>query len=121
MRSNPRDSQPHRPLRSKTAQVNTLTLFSCGTPSIVGRYRSATTGTDASIGDGMLLRTTGRFGSAEFGLERIGANIWQAALNGVMPSGGILTFDEDRAGFAFSSSRTHALPFTRSDPDPSRL
>jgi transposase len=39
VRSTPRDSQPHRPLRSKTAQVTTPTVFSCGTGSGLGEQR----------------------------------------------------------------------------------
>ncbi len=86
--------------------------------SIIGCYRSTPTRTNASIcatGDGIMLRTTGRFGSAEFRLHRIGADIWRATLNGIMPWGGILSFDNDRTRFDFSSPRTHALPFRRMD------
>ena len=41
MRSTPRDSQPQQLLRSKTPQVNTPTLFSCGTRTAIIRLIGA--------------------------------------------------------------------------------
>jgi CubicO group peptidase (beta-lactamase class C family) len=82
--------------------------------SIVGRYRSEITGTEATISvadERPVLRTVGRFGSALFELECLAIDLWRAQAAGPMPWGGILIFDRGRKGFRFNSSRTWALSF----------
>jgi CubicO group peptidase (beta-lactamase class C family) len=84
--------------------------------AIAGRYRSESTGTEASIAeteDGPRLNTLGRFGSAEFALNCLAAGIWQAKTRGPMTWGGVLSFERDGATFRFSSARTRALVFQR--------
>jgi D-aminopeptidase len=84
--------------------------------AIVGRYRSSTTGTDATIcetSDGPWLSTIGRFGSAEFKLECLANGIWRAKSTSYSFFGGILLFDGDGGAFRFSSLRTRALRFRR--------
>jgi D-aminopeptidase len=84
--------------------------------SIAGRYRSDSTGTEATISktdNGPRLSTLGRFGSAEFTLECLADGIWRAKSPGPMAWGGILSFDTDGAAFRFSSFRTRALIFRR--------
>jgi D-aminopeptidase len=88
--------------------------------SIVGRYRSAATATDATILDtseGVRLRTAGRFGSVDFGLECLAEGIWRArVLSGgvILPPNSILSFHDNGAGFRYSNILTRALPFRRS-------
>jgi len=83
---------------------------------IAGSYRSATTGSEATISrsdEGARLITTGRFGSAQYNLECLSAGIWRARSRDVMPWGGILSFDTRHTVFHFSNLRTRALPFRR--------
>jgi CubicO group peptidase (beta-lactamase class C family) len=85
--------------------------------AIAGAFRSAATGTEATIReiDGVATLTTiGRFGSRAYPLECIAERIWRAQRSTVSPpTGGILVFDRDGGGFRFSSYRTLALPFAR--------
>jgi len=81
-----------------------------------GRFRSDTTGTEATISDsadGPRLVTVGRFGSVVYSLEYLADDIWRARSKDVAFLGGILSFDEDRQGFRFSNYRTWALQFRR--------
>jgi D-aminopeptidase len=87
--------------------------------AIAGRYRADGAGVEATISatdDGARLTTVTAFGSAEFTLEQIAAGLWRARSTGLMPWGGILSFDP--AGFRFSSFRTPGLPFRRCEPPP---
>jgi D-aminopeptidase len=84
--------------------------------AIAGRYRSESTGTEATITeteDDPRLNTLGRFGSAEFTLNCLADGIWQAKSRGPMTWGGVLSFERDGATFRFSSARTRALVFQR--------
>jgi D-aminopeptidase len=84
--------------------------------AIGGRYRSDSTGTDAEItesGQDIRMRTTGRFGCAEFILERLAQDLWRARSTGSRPYGGILSFDRPRAAFDFSNTQTRSLRFRR--------
>ena len=83
---------------------------------VVGCYQSNGTGTQITIRDdtdGMALFSIGRFGSHRFRLECLAPGIWRATSVGLMPWGGILSFQQDGSGFRFSSLRTRALPFQR--------
>jgi D-aminopeptidase len=83
---------------------------------ITGRYRSDSTGIEATICDtaeGLRLHATGRFGPAQFRVDALAHGIWQMKCLGPMPWGGILSLDEDGARLRFSSSRTRALSFRR--------
>ena len=84
--------------------------------AIQGRYRSEITGTDlviAATEGGVLLQTTGRFGTAAYRLECLTAGIWRARSTKVAFKGGILSFDRDNAAFRFTSHYTKALSFRR--------
>jgi CubicO group peptidase (beta-lactamase class C family) len=83
--------------------------------AITGRYRSLVTDTEVTIDSGatVRLRSRGRFGSMEFGLDCLAERIWRARAKRVTPPGGILSFDSDYSGFRFSSARTLSLPFRR--------
>lgn len=79
--------------------------------AIAGRYRAATTGTDVSINSDARMTSFGRFGTKEFKLDPIAHGIWKASSTDFRP--GILTFDEDGSGFAFSDNGTRRLRFSR--------
>jgi CubicO group peptidase (beta-lactamase class C family) len=84
--------------------------------SITGRYRSGSTGTDATISivNGRAqLRTVGRFGSSEFSVDALGDTLWRVKCAGPMPWGGILTFEPGASAFRFTSQRTWSLRFER--------
>ncbi len=84
--------------------------------SIVGRYRSVSTGTEAEIHvteDGPRLSTRGRFGSVCFQLESLAEHLWRARSTSSMPWGGILTFDPGGRAFRYSSYLTQTLAFRR--------
>lgn len=84
--------------------------------AIAGCYRSATTGTEATIADvdgWPQLKTVGRFGSAAYQLECLADGIWRAQSTNPSPRDGILSFDGECATFRFSNDRTWALPFRR--------
>jgi hypothetical protein len=84
--------------------------------TIVGRYRSDATDTDAKIlaaDGGLRLTTTGRFGSAFYSLQSLADSVWQAKLPGYSYFGGILSFADDGKSFSFSTLRTRALGFRR--------
>lgn len=84
--------------------------------AIAGRYRSKTTGIEATIvetGSGVRLGTAGRFGSAAFALECLGEGLWRSRATGPVPWGGVLVFDAAAATFRFSSLSTRALSFSR--------
>jgi CubicO group peptidase (beta-lactamase class C family) len=85
------------------------------TARIGGRFRSLTTSTEVTIDNkgSPSMRAVGRFGSMDFTLEHLAGRIWRARTQCLAPGGGILSFDEDLAGFRFSTSRTIALPFWR--------
>ncbi len=82
--------------------------------TIVGSYRSDATGTDATIwvadGDARL-RTVGPFGWAEYSLVYLAPGIWRTKAGAGLSVGGVLSFDEQVAGFRFASSRTRGLTF----------
>jgi hypothetical protein len=84
--------------------------------SIVGRYRSMGTRTDAVIEnvDGVAtMTTTGLFGSNIYPLECIADGIWRAKRTQVSPpTGGIMVFDRNSGSFRYSSYRTLGLVFT---------
>jgi CubicO group peptidase (beta-lactamase class C family) len=83
---------------------------------IVGRFRSKSTSTEVEVfnRDGQpCLAVRGRFGVAEYRLQCLTEGVWRAKSTGVMPWGGILSFDRDGSGFHFSSMRTRALKFER--------
>jgi len=86
--------------------------------AIAGRYRSDTTGTEATISeteDCPRLSTVGRFGSAVHDLECLADGVWRTKpVNAmILPARGILSFDDDGRTFCFSNSLTRALPFRR--------
>jgi D-aminopeptidase len=84
--------------------------------AIVGQYRSAATGTEATIREterGLQLITGGRFGSMTYTLEPLATGIWRTQPFVPAFLGGILSFDREGAGFCFSTLRTRALPFRR--------
>jgi CubicO group peptidase (beta-lactamase class C family) len=81
--------------------------------SIVGCYRSNSTGTEATIDANHLMRTMGRFGSANFALECLAENIWRAKSLSAMPWGGVLTFNRSGHQFVWSTFRTRELIFQR--------
>lgn len=88
--------------------------FEMGT--IVGRYRSDSTRTEATIcktDDGPRLNTVGLFGSAQFKLECLGNGVWSAKPMGLLPWGGVLSFDRDGAVFRFTTFQMPSLPFRR--------
>jgi hypothetical protein len=82
--------------------------------AIAGRYGSDTTGTEALIvatDEGPRLKTTGRFGSVVFQLERLAQDLWRARSMTYRYFGGVLSFEAGR--FYFSAERTRALAFNR--------
>jgi D-aminopeptidase len=85
--------------------------------AMAGRYKSSATHTEATISstdEDVRLHTVGRFGTAEFKLERLANGIWRArSTNTMTPWGGILSFEDDGAAFRFSSFGLRALPFHR--------
>jgi D-aminopeptidase len=83
---------------------------------VVGRYRSDTTSTEATIcetEDGPRLSTIGRFGSAVYDLECLADDIFRARQQSELPWGGMLTFDRGGKGFRFASVVTRDLTFRR--------
>jgi hypothetical protein len=77
--------------------------------AIIGSYRSTATGTQATICEtelGPRLSMEGRFGSVTYPLECIASGIWIA-------KPGILSFDQDGAGFRYFNYSTRGLPFRR--------
>jgi CubicO group peptidase (beta-lactamase class C family) len=84
--------------------------------AISGRFRSETTGTDATILEvegKAWLKSTGHFGSVELDLECLSDEIWRARPKATFPPGGVLSFEAGGAGFFFSTFRTRALRFRR--------
>jgi hypothetical protein len=86
--------------------------------SIVGRYRSDETGTDASIIEtdtGPRLKATGRFGSTEHSLEYLADGVWRnRVLNRwILPPWGFLLFAADDSAFGFYNSLTRNVRFRR--------
>ena len=84
--------------------------------SYVGLYRSDAIGTQATIfqtESGTRLSTVGPFGSALFTLDCLADGVLCAKSTSSMPWGGILSFEAQESGFAFSSERTHKLLFRR--------
>jgi D-aminopeptidase len=83
---------------------------------IVGTYRSESTTTQATVGegdDGPRFVAVGRFGSVTYRLECLADGIWRAKALGVMPWDGILSFDPGGGAFRYSTSRTRSLIFRR--------
>ena len=87
--------------------------------AIVGHYRSDSTGTEVEIavsGGDSLLRSTGRFGSIQYRLERLMGGVWQATtLEAAAPHRVVLAFEDAGRGFHFSAFATRSLPFKRVD------
>jgi CubicO group peptidase (beta-lactamase class C family) len=87
-----------------------------GSDEIAGRYRSDAADVEVSIRgteNGVTLTARSRFGSAEYTLEILAADIWQARFIGTGPWGGILSFASGSASFRFFTLRTRALNFRR--------
>jgi D-aminopeptidase len=83
---------------------------------MMGRYRSEATDTSASIAEsatGLILTTTGRWGSARHELECIARDIWRTKPGPLGFVGGIVALTSDAAAFGFSSYQTRSLPFRR--------
>lgn len=84
---------------------------------MIGAYRSESTstiGTLCETPDGVRLRTTGRFGSAEFALTALAENIWLARSTGPREQyGGIVSFEAEGEILRFSNFLTRALRFRR--------
>lgn len=84
---------------------------------IAGSYREPTSGTRIAIaaeGGGVRMRCEGRFGSAIYGLESIGANLWQ--FKPYMSRaywGGVLACQKDREAFRLLTERTWTLRFQK--------
>ena len=87
------------------------------TSRIIGKYRSESVDIDAEIFESdqqtLRMKTSGRFGRAEFGLEYLAARLWRATYAGAMPWGGVMVFDDSDINFRFSTSRLRQLPFMR--------
>jgi D-aminopeptidase len=84
--------------------------------TIVGSYRSKSTGTQITISatdEGPLLITVGRFGSAKFSLECLGEGLWRAKSMTPAAWGGVVFFDRAGAGLRYMTGRTWSLPFER--------
>jgi len=82
--------------------------------AFVGQYRSNSTGTEGLItegGTGLQLKTAGRFGTTLHHLEYLADGIWRARQPDELAGVAILSFDEDGAGFRFSTMYTRALHF----------
>jgi D-aminopeptidase len=80
---------------------------------LAGCYRSESTRTDAVVEEDSVLRTFGRFGSAQFRLRCLADGVWRADWCGAMPWGGVLSFEPDGSAFYFSCPWIRALPFQR--------
>jgi NADPH2:quinone reductase len=84
VRSTPRDSQPHRRLRSKTPQVNTPTLISCGTTSLRTVAPLASDPRNViAVGDVSVPDLGGRFVERRLDRENL-AQAGRLALDGVL-------------------------------------
>jgi hypothetical protein len=84
--------------------------------TIVGSYRSKSTGTQITISvtdEGSRLITVGRFGSAKFSLECLGEGLWRAKSMTPAAWGGVVFFDRAGAGLRYMTGRTWSLPFER--------
>jgi D-aminopeptidase len=82
--------------------------------AIAGRYRSDTTGIEATISDtedGPRMITVGRFGSTAYVLECLADGVWRVKSREF--GDGILSFEGDVAAFRFSNYFTRSLPFRR--------
>jgi len=103
-----KNAAPGEGMRGKAKAVATL--------AIEGQYQSYSTGVTADIhqnDSGPRLIFSGRWGTTIYELERLAEDIWHAKQAGVIPWGGIVTFDQDRSAFRFSSFYTWSLPFQR--------
>jgi CubicO group peptidase (beta-lactamase class C family) len=85
--------------------------------SIAGRYEAPAVAAEATVFDtaeGPRIRTTGSFGSVVCDLEYLAEGIWRARFTkGLIPAGGILSFDAEARSFRFSSWQTWSLSFRR--------
>lgn len=84
--------------------------------AIAGRYRSATTATEAQIRvqEGQAhLETTGRWGSMTYVLECLGESIWRLNSDQSIFLDAVLCFDAEATSFRLSSYVTRSLPFDR--------
>lgn len=84
--------------------------------SLLGRYRSTATRTEATIAwtdEGLTLTTVGRFGDARHKLTPLTDGVWQtAALKRLTrPPWGLVTLDRDGGGFTFSTTLTRNVHF----------
>jgi D-aminopeptidase len=87
------------------------------TRECVGRYRSESTGTQASVAqtpEGLMIQMTGRFGAMVYRLEPLDAGIWRATTARRTPPGvAFVTFERDGTAFRYSTWQTWSLPFRR--------
>lgn len=111
---------PERLRFSSRGWVDELTAIRAGTHAnpevIAGTYRSAPTGTQATIvqrGEEVLLQSRGRWGSTVYRLGAIARDIWQAKLASNEEWSGLLVFNSHDGGFRFMTGRTWNLPFRR--------
>ena len=84
--------------------------------AIAGRYRSIATGTEVTIGEseeGARMAAVGRFGSVTYDLKCLAEGSWRAHSPTAAFLGGVLSFDDEDAGFRFSTHRTRSLRFRR--------
>jgi CubicO group peptidase (beta-lactamase class C family) len=86
--------------------------------SVVGHYRSESTGTEATISQterGARLSTIGRFGKSSHELESLARGVWRSTVANplMLPRTGILSFDEDGQTFRYFNATTRALAFKR--------
>jgi hypothetical protein len=93
-------------------------LVRTGVQAIAGRYRSASTGTDATVcatEKGPQLHTAGRFGTMAYDIECLAEGIWRGKWANTSVWSALLSFDSDARAFRFSMSGTSMLPFRRCD------
>lgn len=107
-------------------QVDELDLLSPSTDDgqkIAGEYWSDLTGSKVTIAvtdQGVLARTSGRFGSVSYNLTALGEDVWHAFVvpPGSQPRlpadvGGLLSFAADGAEFRWSTKQSLGIPFVR--------
>ncbi|MCW2780714.1 MAG: hypothetical protein JWR35_1163 [Marmoricola sp.] len=91
---------------------------------IAGRYRSAGTGSELTIevADGRVtVRTTGRFGTADYELTAIGEDVWRAgfAPPGTQPRigdmGSLVSFSPDASELRWFTKQSMGIPFHRAE------
>lgn len=84
--------------------------------NVIGRYINVATGTEARIRDtdsGLMMKTEGRFGAAEFKLESLAEDCWRAKASMPTLFGGSLLFGADGSSFRYNSYGTVGLSFQR--------